>query len=162
MSDSDRLASLERAARRCLELLERGRSDAAWTELAAALRDSGGADALSAALSDVELEQAFEAAHPVADEMIDADRVAQQAMREVDRELVAAPVAPPATFATGTMAELLERQGDAEGARRIRASLLGREAGAPAPTPRLRRGGRQRIVNTLERWLSNVRRGASA
>ena len=159
MSDPDRLQRLERAARRCLELLEGGRTDAAWSELAAALRGPGGPggpDALGAALSDVELEQAFEAAHPVADEVIDADRVAQQAMREVDLEGVEAP----ATFATGTMAELLERQGDAEGARRIRASLADRETRAPAAS--LRRRDRERIVATLERWLSNVRRGASA
>jgi hypothetical protein len=162
LSDPDRLQRLERAARRCLELLEGGRTDAAWSELAAALRGSGGSggpggpDALGAALSDVELEQAFEAAHPVADEVIDADRVAQQAMREVDLEGVEAP----ATFATGTMAELLERQGDAEGARRIRASLADRETRAPAAS--LRRRDRERIVATLERWLSNVRRGASA
>ena len=160
MSDSDRLATLEKAARRCLGLLEGGRGDAAFAELAAALRGLGGPSGLGSALSDIELEQAFEGAHPVADEVIDADRVAQQAMREVDRQLVAPRAAPPASFATGTMAELLERQGDAEGARRIRASLAGRESRPWRPQP-ARRGDRERIVATLERWLSNVRRGAS-
>lgn len=154
MSDSERLTRLEGAVRRSLELLEDGRGDAAAEVLAAVLR--AGASGLGGGLSDVELERAFDAAQPIADEVIDADRVAQQALREVDLEALADRPSPPATFATGTMAELLERQGDPEGARRIRASLAGREA-RPA-----RRAERERVVATLERWLSNVRRGASA
>ena len=155
MSEADRLARLEQAVRLGLELLEDGRSEAAAEALAAALRGASGG--LGEALSEVEIERAFAAAQPVADEVIDADRVAQQALRELDRDALAAP---PATFATGTMADLLERQGDAEGARRIRASLSGREAPARPRPPR--RADRERIVATLERWLSNVRRGASA
>ena len=158
MSDTDRLARLERAVRRSLELLEDGRGDAAAEELAAVLR--AGASGLGGGLSEVELERAFDSARPVADEVIDADRVAQQALREVDLQALAERAAPPATFATGTMAELLERQGDPEGARRTRASLAGREARPPARPAR--RAERERVVATLERWLSNVRRGAPA
>ena len=158
MSDADRLARLEQAVRAGLELLEDGRSEAAAEALAAALR--GAPNGLGGdALSEVEIEHAFAAAEPVADEVIDADRVAQQALRELDRDALSARMEPPATFATGTMADLLERQGDAEGARRIRASL-GRQTHARPRPPR--RADRERIVATLERWLSNVRRGASA
>jgi hypothetical protein len=158
VSESDRLARLERAVRRSLELLEDGRGDAAAEELAAVLR--AGASELGGGLSEVELERAFDAAQPVADEVIDADRVAQQTLREVDLEALAERLSPPPTFATGTMAQLLERQGDPEGARRIRASLAGREARPPAQPAW--RAERERVVATLERWLSNVRRGASA
>jgi len=162
LNDGDRLARLEEALRLGLELLEDGHSQAARDALAAALRAAP--DGLGAALSEVEIERAFEAAEPVADEVIDADRVAQLALREVELEARSERAATPATptFATGTMAELLERQGDAEGARRIRASLAGREARPPARTRPARRADRERIVATLERWLSSVRRGASA
>ena len=157
MSDGDRLVRLEQAMRLGLELLEDGRREAAADVLAAALR--GEAAGLGEALSDGELESALEAAAPIADEVIDADRVAEQALRELDREVASRAAArPTGTFATGTMAELLEREGDAEGARRIRASLAGRDA----RTRPLRHTERERVVATLERWLSNLRRGASA
>jgi hypothetical protein len=94
----------------------------------------------------------------VADEVVDADRVAHEAIREVDRELLADAGEPPPAFATGTMAELLERQGDVEGARRIRESLAHRESRRENP-PRLRsRPDRARVLATLEQWLGNVRR----
>jgi hypothetical protein len=187
VNDADRLARLEKAALRCLELLEAGRSEEACRELAVAVRRPGPANGLGGELTDLELERAFERARPVAEEVVDADRVAQQAIREADREL--AGRRPAATFATRTMAELLERQGDAAGARRIRAALAAqvtpgearaarevrsearaaREAvqsearaardapGAARATPTRRDRGR--VLATLERWLENVRRG---
>jgi hypothetical protein len=154
MKDSERLARLEQAMRRCLELLEAERPEEARRELAQAVGARSEAAALGADLSDLELEHAFDRAHPVADEVVDADRVAREAIRAVDQELLG----DRAAFATGTMAELLERQGDVEGARRIRESLAHREIRRETP-PRLRpRTDRARVLATLEQWLGNVRR----
>jgi hypothetical protein len=155
MKDAERLARLEQALRRCLELLESDRAEEARHELVHAMAPRSEPSALAGDVTDLELEHAFERAHPVADEVVDADRVAREAIREVDRELLAR-AEPPAAFATGTMAELLERQGDAEGARRIRESLAHREVRRENP-PRLRpRPDRARVLATLEEWLGNV------
>jgi len=154
VSDAERLARLEQAALRCLGLLEAGRGDEARRELAEVLRPTG---ALAPPVTDLELDHAFDRAEPVADEVIDADRVARQAIRQVDRELLAARGAPREPFATGTMAELLERQGDAEGARRIRESLARREARSETRPGPGRVPSRTRVLGTLERWLANVR-----
>ena len=57
-------------------------------------------------------------------------------------------------FATATMAELLERQGDRAGAERIRSRLerAGSDSeGAAGGEPR------GRVVRELERWLANLR-----
>ena len=156
MSDAERLARLERAAARCLELLDEGRPGEARRALAAAIEGPSAAEPLELAVSDLELDHAFERAEPVADEVIDADRVAQQAIREVDRELSGRPPAPP--FATRTMADLLERQGDREGARRIRDALAAREP-RHETTAAGRRADRTQTLTTLERWLANVRGG---
>ena len=157
MTDAERLARLEQAVRRCLELLESDRAAEARHELAQAMAPRSEPGALTGDVTDLELEHAFERAHPVVDEVVDADRVAREAIREVDRELLAR-AEPPAAFATGTMAELLERQGDAEGARRIRESLAHREVRRETP-PRLRpRPDRARVLATLEEWLGNVSR----
>jgi len=158
VKDAERLARLEQAMRRCLELLEADRSEEARRELAQAVAPRSEPSALDGDVTDLELEHAFDRAHPVADEVVDADRVAREAIREVDRELLAERAEPPAAFATGTMAELLERQGDVEGARRIRESLAHREVRRETP-PRLRpRPDRARVLATLEQWLGNVRR----
>jgi hypothetical protein len=155
VSDAQRLARLEKAALRCLELLDAGRSEEARRELAEAAGVlQPRAVALAGGVTDLELDRAFDCAHPVADEVIDADRVARQAIREVDRELLA----PREPFATGTMAELLERQGDVEGARRIRDSLAGRGARSETRPGPSRRPERARVVSTLEAWLANMRR----
>jgi hypothetical protein len=155
VNDPERLARLEKAALRCLELLEAGRADEARRELHAAV---GGAGELAAEVTDLELDHAFERARPVADEVIDADRVAHQAIREVDRELLGERGVPPPAFATSTMAELLERQGDLDGARRIRDSLARRGPRSETRPGPGRRPERGRVVATLERWLANVRR----
>ena len=104
-----------------------------------------------AAFDDAELDRAFETASPEREAMQDANEVAFEAMRAVEREL-ADPTAAGSPFRTRTMAELLERQGDRDAARAIRQSLDGE-----APQP----GGRRRgdVVRTLERWLERVRRG---
>jgi len=158
LSDAERLARLEKAALRCLELLDAGRADEARRELAEAAGMLRPAGPLAGGVTDVELDRAFDRAETVADEVIDADRVARQAMREVDRQLLAERTAPSEPFATGTMAELLERQGDTEGARRIRDSLARREGQSETRPGPGRRPERSRVLSTLESWLSNVRR----
>jgi hypothetical protein len=102
------------------------------------------------ALSEAELDEAFEVARPERENMIDADCVAQQAIRAADRELLrelGASSAPP--FATHTVADLLERQGDPEGAQRIRAAI--------DSSGDLRGRRREAVVAELERWLENLR-----
>ncbi len=158
MSDAERLARLEKVALRCLELLDAGRGEEARRELAEAAGIPRPTGALAGDVTDLELDHAFDRAQPVADEVIDADHVARQAIREVDRELLAERGVPRESFATGTMAELLERQGDVLGARRIRDSLArrgGRSETRPGPG---RRPERARVLATLEAWLANVRR----
>jgi hypothetical protein len=158
VSDAERLARLEKAAARCLELLDAGRSAEARRELAEAVGIARPGGALAGEVTDLELDHAFARARPVADEVIDADRVARQAISEVDRELLAVRAAPREPFATGTMAELLERQGDHEGARRIRDSLARREARSETRSAPGRRAERARVLATLEAWLAKVRR----
>jgi len=113
---------------------------------------------------DDEIELAFEEAATDADAMVDATRVAQQAMRSGDLlepEGTFTPALHP-EFATETMADLLENQGDAAGAEQIRESLEQAAAPAPlAPRPAQRfapGARRERIVRTLEGWLHNIRR----
>jgi hypothetical protein len=156
VSDAERLARLEKAALRCLELFDAGRSDEARRELAEAVGVLRADAALAGDVTDLELDHAFERAQPVADEVIDADRVARQAIREVDRALLEESGAQP--FATGTMAELLERQGDLEGARRIRDTLAHRDGRSETRPGSARRPERARVVARLETWLANVRR----
>jgi tetratricopeptide (TPR) repeat protein len=107
------------------------------------------AETASDELTDQELEHAFEAAEPERDHMRDADDVAQEAIREADRELSRALEPPPSVpFATRTVADLLESQGDAEGASHIRAVL---EADGE-----LEDDHHRHIVGELERWLENL------
>jgi hypothetical protein len=114
--------------------------------------------------------------------MVDADRVAQIALRQAGADelhvegedpdghegperrgaagIDLAPELPP-SFATATMAELLERQGDVDGASRIRANLVASQGAAAGAPESAARPSRQRVLSTLERWLENVR-GARA
>jgi hypothetical protein len=168
--------NLEGTLVRALILLDRGRIDDARSELVARAGEflaACGVDraeardaAAEAAEFDVEvtegeLDRAFDVAEPDRDQLVDADRVAQDAMHSADLdhpEGLPDPASDP-VFATRTMAELLERQGDSEGASQIRTTLA---ADAPAadevgatrsgPPP-----GRERIIETLETWLFNLR-----
>lgn len=113
-------------------------------------------------VSEQEIEHAFAAAETDRDQVIDADHIAQQAMRlvdgDLDDDLLSAPEAP---FATRTMADLLERQGDPQRASRIRAALspaARASAEAPASRDESGHGRRQRIISELEGWLENLRR----
>jgi hypothetical protein len=128
----------------------------AWAETALAAaralaqRD---ADPLPADVSEGELERAFAAAEPVLAQMITPDSIAEEAARRADPAPDEhSPLASSGAFATRTMAELLERQGDRRGAARIRAAL-GDARGAELPVQR-----NTAAIAALERWLDNVRR----
>jgi tetratricopeptide (TPR) repeat protein len=166
-----RPADAERAARAGLErapsalrlrvvlalaLLEQGRADAAKRELEHSL---GASAEFPTELSEQEFEAAFESAEPEAENLVDADRVAEQALREA--ELGPAdeigPAGADSVFATRTMAELLERQGDREGAARIRSRI---ERARTAPSAPSATDRRRQLVRELERWLVNLRKEA--
>ncbi len=155
----------QRAAARvvlALALLDQGRGDAARSALLPladtllsrhGLEDSaapGSGKADDETFLDAELDQAFADARPEREHMIDADSVAQQAIRSADRELAREfALDARAPFATHTVADLLERQGDPDGARQIREALAG-----PDGAPRRR----QALIAELEHWLENLRR----
>jgi hypothetical protein len=109
-------------------------------------------------VSESELESAFESAETNPAEMFDADAVAQRAMQETELEFSEQLGSPSSSFATRTVAELLEKQGDDRGASRIRAivdSPSGTARGAAKSRDR-----RDQTVEQLERWLVNLRGGA--
>ncbi len=168
-----------------LALLDLGRLEDARAELARALEatpDHGLArDALEelggevapaadtwdesplARIGEGEIEAAVAAARAEREAMLDADRVALAALREVDAREAAGEAAEPAAgedalarvasaaspFATRTVAELLERQGDPERAASVRRALRER-SGA--------RSEREVLVAKLEAWLARLRR----
>jgi hypothetical protein len=139
-----------------LALLDQRRGADARAELERAL--AAAAD-FPTELSEQEFDAAFENAEPEADQVIDADRVAQQALREAELGPTD-EISPPGSesvFATRTMAELLERQGDREGAARIRSRI---ERSRTAPAARSAADRRRQLVSELERWLVNLRREA--
>ena len=103
--------------------------------------------------ADVEFERAFAAAEPEVEQMITPDSVAEEAALAVDAPPEDhGPLASSGAFATRTMAELLEKQGDRRGAARIRAALGEPDA---QDAPALDHGA---VIAVLERWLDNARR----
>ncbi len=137
-----------------LALLDQGRVEAARSELERVLAL---ATEPSTELSEQEFEAAFELAEPEAEHLMDADRVAEQALREAElgpADEISPPGAGDSVFATRTMAELLERQGDRAGAARIRNRLERSRAPSAGGASTDRRG---RVVRELERWLDNLR-----
>lgn len=122
-------------------------------------------------VGDAELETAFEAAEAQRDDMIDADGVAAAALRRIEMEGESGDDAPDSDpFATRTMAGLLESQGHSDEAQRIRSRLdetrsiavpvtaaAPVEEGRAAPVATGNR--RDRVVDTLESWLDNLRKG---
>jgi len=112
---------------------------------------------LGAALTAPELDRAFAAAETDLDQLIDADHVAEEALRRADPTPVEVTAsAPESPFATHTVADLLERQGDLEAASLLRASLRDVDRNGAALAAAGSR--RQRAIAKLERWLENLRR----
>lgn len=108
-------------------------------------------------LAENELERAFDHAEAETAEVWTTNRVAEAALRAVERgEPEGVRVhEPDSPFATETVANLLERQGDPGRARAIRRALTDEaEEAALAPD------ARKRWVSTLERWLDNLRRAS--
>jgi hypothetical protein len=114
-----------------------------------------------ARIGEGEIEAAVAAARAEREAMLDADRVALAALREVDAREAAEPgagedalarVANAASpFATRTVAELLERQGDRERAASVRRAVAERRGARPE---------REVLVAKLEAWLARLRREA--
>jgi hypothetical protein len=150
-----------------LVLWDQGRVDEARGELSrigARILAARAAAAADDAVSEAELEVAFAEAETDADALIDPDRVAAEAIEHADagaheglREDAESSEVPGQAFVTETMARLLDRQGDARGAARIRAALAA-ENPPPPGRRRMRVQQRARTVAVLERWLANLRR----
>lgn len=150
-----------------LVLWDQGREDEARGELSRVGARILATRAATAAetVSEAELDVAFEEAETDAEQLIDPNRVAAEAILHADSGATEGlredygdpPDTPGQAFVTETMARLLDRQGDARGAARIRAVLA---AESPPPRERRRQRSRQRAhaVAILERWLANLRR----
>jgi hypothetical protein len=162
-----------------LTLLDLGQVDGARQQLNRGLRSlqvTPAAQPAETPLEDVEIDRAFESAEARPDEMLDTSKVVEETLRreELDRPEGGLSSLPP-SFATRTMADLLENQGDAIEAERIRASLgddaLESELDAAQVPADVEsdvasaglRDGLQRgaIITTLETWLDNLRRGVA-
>lgn len=104
------------------------------------------------AIDDPEIDDALDRATSEPASPLTPDSVAAAALEETEGTFEAGDAAEAGSereipVATRTVADLLERQGDAGGARTMRSTLAREE--------------RERIVATLERWLDNLRRGPS-
>lgn len=108
-------------------------------------------------IDELDFDRAFEGAQADASAMLDADRVAQQAMREAaldaPEDLLPEADSP---LATRTMAELLEKQGHVERAEALRAAIDARVAAPRGAAPPPAERERARVIATLERWLENL------
>ena len=122
------------------------------------------------AVDDEEVEAAFALAEPIEDEMIDANQIAQEAMRasQLD-EPEGFRVEETPAFATATMARLLDEQGDRAAAEAIRHRLdssgeftAGELDAAVVPAAVAEAlgtngfGASSRVLATLESWLDNL------
>lgn len=145
-------------------LIDLGRSDEARAELERLAADLLASHALEspspASVSESEFDAAFADVETDVERVIDPNRVAAEAVSYVDgspgeRSAPLFEALESSAFATATMADLLERQGDAVGAARVRA------AAQTSPDGPRRAGDRpdlrDRTVATLQRWLDNLR-----
>jgi hypothetical protein len=133
------------------------------------------ADAREEGLDDAELDAAFDSAEPVRDEMLDATRVAQEAMRagKLDEpEGFSIDTAP--NLASETMARLLEKQGDpgtadairerlqSDGPARLDAAEMPADPASSQSAAPAANGSSvhppDRVLATLEAWLANLQR----
>jgi len=122
----------------------------------AAVASAATSEAL-AALGDDELEQAFDAAEAQPDEMHDANHVAAAALELVEDGVPEGIdlTSTQSPFATETIADLLERQGQRQRADQVRTAARAR---GQFREQRLDEARRERVVATLSRWLDNLRR----
>jgi len=125
---------------------------------------------LATEISDGELDEAFASAAPEADPVIDADRIAQEALSEAEATVGDLAARPHSRFATQTMANLLASQGDTRAASRVRQVIGGEDAGAAtgsgwdwgqAPGGPGEASRRSERLERLETWLENLRGGRS-
>ncbi len=138
------------------------------------------------AIDEDEIDSAFAAAEPERDQLVDADRIAQQAIESLQETPLDQPaeetpavgtsdevplIAEGSPLATRTMADLLERQGHTHEAESMRRAAAGREHSASllpesdekdeelARAPAAPpRAARPTRIETLNRWLRNARR----
>jgi hypothetical protein len=138
-------------------LLERWADEGLGVEIEG---DPAQGEAFSGDVTDGEFEAAFDGAESEREQMLDADAIAQQAMREVDFDLAGEMVSPEASFVTHTVADLLEKQGDSSGAARIHAMVDDSTSATEDEVPVVQNlDRRSSTILQLERWLTNVRGG---
>jgi hypothetical protein len=131
-------------------------------------------DPLDDSFGDLELESAFAAAESVPDEMMDANRLVEQTLRiaELDAPENDFDVVRNPTYATESMAMLLDEQGRGDEADAVRSSISdgpgageaallddsgwGEAALGPGHVRQLQ------VVATLEGWLHNLKRHADS
>ena len=131
-------------------------ADWADTNLGVEVTDeSVSGEAFGTEVSDGEVEIAFESAETDRDEVIDADSIAQQAVSETEFDPTDEFVSPDSSFATRTVANLLENQGDKQRASQIRAMMDSSESDTEVKT----QNRNARKIERLERWLVNIRGG---
>ena len=163
---NDRIAELERALRAdpggkiLAALLLRALASAGRDgELHRRLESWLGEVPSDTPVAEAEFERAFAAAEPELDRMITPDSIAEEAALAVDAAPEErSPIAASGAFATRTMAELLEKQGDRRGAERIRAVLGDAVASFAQRADGERSPSDLAVIAVLERWLGNARR----
>ncbi len=149
-----------------LALLDQGETDGAIRELEAVFPPPAHSpveldDALPSETSspigefdEAELENAFLEAESHPEEMWNANHVAEATLAQVEEGAPEGiPLAADSPFATATMAGLLEEQGHADEASALRAAI-GDAPTVDSPSERAQ------IIETLERWLDNLRRAS--
>jgi len=158
---------------RARQLLEDGRSDEALAVIeryAAGDPDAPASTVESqpvfdAGVSDQELDLAFESAESDRDQMMDADEIAERAIRQTEPQVHEQEQIPAveddfgdtgASYATRTVAQLPERQGAAPAASRMRAIVDSSDQHPAASNPPVR-DRRTATIKELERWLVNLR-----
>lgn len=145
-------------------LIDRGQVGEAREELERLAADLLAAHALAppppSEVSESEFDAAFADVETDLERVLDPNRVAAEAVSYVDgladghSEPSLIESLEGSAFATATMAELLERQGDADGAARVRAAVASASRSAPG---RSEADKRNRTIATLQRWLDNLR-----
>ena len=117
--------------------------------------ESASGETFGGAVSDQELEIAFESAETDRDQVIDADTIAQQAVSETEVDFADEFASPDSSFATRTIADLLEQQGDEQHASQIRAMMDSSSSDTAAKT----QDRNARKIERLQRFLISIQGG---